>query len=205
MAINPKDLARHYFSLEEYFALEHVGEARYEYWNGDIYCMSGGSRWHSIISSNVHTALSVGVRIGPRRAFTAEIPIFSPALPPYRYADASVACGELQFKTVDGMDALVNPVVIVEVLSPSTAMLDHGPKFAIYQSIPTLREYLVIAQDEARVTHYTRLENGAWQRRDITDLDESLMLESVNCALSMGDVYDGVTFESAVIETVKLS
>ena len=205
MAINPKDLARHYFSLEEYFALEHVGDARYEYWNGDIYCMSGGTRWHSIISSNVHFRLQKGLEGGPCRAFTAEIPIFSPALPPYRYADASVACGELQFKTIEGMDALVNPVVIVEVLSPSTAMLDHGPKFTIYQSIPTLREYLVIAQDEARVTHYTRLENGAWQRRDITDLDESLMLESVNCALSMRDVYDGVTFESAVIETVKLS
>jgi len=192
MAINQKDLPRHYFSLEEYFALEHVGDARYEYWHGQIYCMSGGSRWHSIISSNVHAALSVGVRGRPCRAFTAEIPIFSPALPPYRYADASVACGELQYKTIEGMDALVNPVVIVEVLSPSTAMLDHGPKFTIYQSIPTLREYLVIAQDEARVTHYTRLENGAWQRRDIIDLDDSLMLESINCALSMRDVYDGV-------------
>ena len=205
MAINPKDLARHYFSLEEYFALEHVGDARYEYWNGDIYCMSGGTRWHSIIISNVHTSLGIGLRGGPCRVLTAELPIYSPALPPYRYADVSVACGELEFKTIEGMDALVNPVVIVEVLSPSTAMLDHGPKFTIYQSIPTLREYLVIAQDEARVTHYTRLESGAWQRRDITDLDESLILESINWALSMRDVYDGVTFQSELIETVKLN
>ncbi len=169
MAINPKDLSRHYFSLEEYFALEHVGDARYEYWNGDIYCMSGGTRWHSIISSNVHAAFVIGLRGGPCRVLTAELPIFSPALPPYRYADVSVACGELEFKTIEGMDTLVNPVVIVEVLSPSTA------------------------------------ESGAWQRRDITDLDESLILESMNCALSMRDVYDGVTFQSELIETVKLN
>src|SRR5437660_2116426 len=83
MATKPKDVPRHYYSLDEYFALEHAGDARYEYWNGDIFCTSGGTRQHAIISSNVHASLALGLRSGPCRAFTAEMPILTPTLPPY--------------------------------------------------------------------------------------------------------------------------
>ena len=196
MAANPKDVPQHYYSLEEYFALEDASNARFEYWDGDIVCMSGGSRAHGTIGSNVHFALALGVRGGRCRAYTGDIAVWTPTLPPYRYPDASAACGEPEFKNQKGHDALVNPVVVVEVMSPSTAALDEGPKFIAYQAIPTLREYLLVSQGEPRVTHYARRDNGAWERRDVTDLDASVELESVGCALKLRDVYDGVAFDT---------
>lgn len=194
MATNPKDVRQNYYSLDEYFALEHAGDARYEYWDGDIHCMSGGSRAHGIISVNVVVALANGLRGGRCRAFTADTAIWTPTLPPYRYPDASVACGELQFKNVRGVDALINPVLIVEVLSPSSAARDHEDKFAAYQAITSLRDYLLVAQDVARVTHYTQRADDAWARRDTADLDATLPLAQLHCELRMCDIYEGLTF-----------
>lgn len=194
MATNPKDMPQHYYSLEEYFALEDASDARFEYWDGELVCMSGGSRAHSQISSNVHLSLGLALRGGRCRAFTGDAPIWTPTLPPYRYPDASVACGELEYKNKNGHDALVNPVVVVEVLSPNTAALDEGPKFDGYKVISTLRDYLLVSQNEPRVTHYTRLEGSDWEPRDVTGLDASLELESIGCALKLRDIYDGVTF-----------
>lgn len=196
MATNPKDAPRHHYSLDEYFALENASDARFEYWDGDIVCMSGGSRAHGTISSNIIIALGNSLRGGRCRAFTGDMAVWTPTLPPYRYPDASAACGELEFKHIKGHDALINPVVVVEVTSPSTVGLDEGPKFVAYQAIETLREYLLVSQDEPRVTHYTRLEGGAWERRDVIDADASIELESVGCALRMRDIYDGLTFDA---------
>src|SRR5256714_9115049 len=197
MATHRKDPPYHYYSLNEYFALEQASDARFEYWDGNVFCMSGGSRAHYRISSNVVVALANGLRGGPCTAFTGDAAIWTPALPPYRYPDASVACGELQFRHVNILDALVNPVLIVEVLSPSTRANDEGEKFTAYQAIPTFLEYLLIAQDEMRVTHYTRQsEEGAWTRRDVTDHEGSLKLESVGCELKLRDLYEGVTFDA---------
>lgn len=196
MATNPKDVTRHYYSLEEYFALEHASDARFEYWDGDLVCMSGGSRAHYRISGNVYYALARGLNGGPCQAFTGDAPVWTPTLPPYRYPDASAACGELEYKNKNGLDALVNPILVVEVTSPSTVARDEGPKFIAYQAVPTLREYLLVSQDEPRVTHYTRREGGAWERRDVTDLDASVELESAGCALKLRDIYDGVTFNT---------
>jgi Uma2 family endonuclease len=196
MATNPRDASYHYYSLREYFALEEASDARFEYWDGDIVCMSGGSRVHGIISVNVVVALANSLRGGPCKAFTADTAIWTPALPPYRYPDASVACGELQFQRVNVLDALVNPVLIVEVLSPSTSARDEGQKFAAYKAIATVREYLLVAQDEVRVTHYTRQAGDTWTRRDVTDPEASLELESVGRALKVADIYEGVTFEA---------
>lgn len=194
MATNPKDVPRHYYSLNEYFALEQAGDARFEYWDGDIICMSGGSRTHYLISSNVHFSLALGLRDAPCKVFTGVAPIWTSTLPPYRYPDASVAFGELQFKNVRGIDAIVNPVLVVEVTSPSTMRRDEGEKFLAYQAIQTLRDYLLVSQDGPRVTHYTRRDNGVWERRDVTEMDASVELESVGCALKMQDIYDGLTF-----------
>ena len=157
MSANLKDVPQHYYSLEEYFALEDASDARFEYWDGDIICMSGGSRAHGTIGSNVVVLLGISLRGGKCRAFTGDMAVYTPTLLPYRYPDASAACGELKFEHIKGHDALVNPVVIIEVLSPSTATLDEGPKFVAYQVIPTLRDYILVSQDEPRVVHYTRL------------------------------------------------
>ena len=126
------------------------------------------------------------------RAFTSDTAIWTPTLPPYRYPDASVACGELKFKEVRGIDALTNPVLIVGVLSPATAARDHEEKFTAYQSIPTFSEYLLVSQDEPHVTHYTRQTPGQSSRRDIGGLESVVSLQSVGCDLPLREIYEGI-------------
>jgi Uma2 family endonuclease len=194
MATNPKDVPRHYYSLAEYYALEQASDARFEYWDGEIVCMSGGSLAHGTISSNIHGSLVIGLRGKGCRPFTGDMAIWTPALPPYRYPDASVVCGQVQTKHINGLDALVNPTLIIEVTSPSTVRHDENEKLVAYQAIPTLRDYLVVSQDAPHVTRYTRQAGGTWERRDVTDPDASLELESAGCALKLCDIYDGLTF-----------
>jgi Uma2 family endonuclease len=195
MAANPKDQPKHYFTLEEYFALENVRDARYEYWDGDIVCMSGGTQYHQSISSNIHYRLSQALDGGSCRAFTGETPVKTPGLPPYRYPDASVVCGKPKYEKIGGTDALLNPILLVEVLSPSTDQHDTGDKFDAYKSIPGFEEYLLVAQDQPVVTHYRRQADGFWVRQPvISGLRGEVILSSVECALSLAAIYRDVDF-----------
>ena len=197
MAANPKDQPKHYFTFEEYFALENVRDARYEYWDGDIVCMSGGSQSHYRISGSIYYRLSQRLDGGPCIAFTAETPVKTPSLPPYRYPDVSVVCGEAKFEKIGGTDALLNPILLVEVLSPSTEQHDTVEKFAAYKSIPGFEEYLLVAQDCPRVIHYRRQADGFWVRQPETStLDGEITLSSVECTLSVAAIYHGATFPS---------
>ena len=193
MVANPKEITWPYHSLEEYFAIEGAGHVRYEYWDGQIVCMSGGTQWHYTIGSNAHLILG-GQLIGRNcRAFTAETPIKTPTLPPYRYPDASVACGKLVFERIESVDALVNPSLIIETLSPSTESRDRGPKRAACQGLPSLMEYLLVAQDASHVTHYVR-QGNEWVRSDYGSLDLSVALPSIECTLNLRELYEGVEF-----------
>jgi Uma2 family endonuclease len=194
MATNRKDIPDHFYSLDEYFALEHAGDARYEYWDGEVVCMSGGTKEHGQISGNVHYQLRRAAGGGPCRVFTADVAIKTPTLPPYRYPDVSVACGELKFVDIRGVDALTNPVVIIEVMSPSSADRDRGAKFIAYQAIASLAEYLLIAQDSPQVTHYSRQRDGTWLREDVSGLDGLVKLDSIKCSLALRDIYENVEF-----------
>jgi len=194
MAINRKDIPRHYYSLEEYFALESASDARFEYWDGEIVCMSGGSQEHSLISSNVHFRLRQQLSGGPCRTFTSDLPVKTPTLPPYRYPDVTVGCGELIFEHIHGVDALINPVLLVEVLSPSTASRDHEEKFFAYQAIESFSEYLLIAQDAPRVTHYRRQPDDKWTREDVTGPSATLTIDCGNVTLSLSEIYEDVKF-----------
>jgi Uma2 family endonuclease len=167
MAANPSDSPRHYYSVDEYFALEHAGDARYEYWDGDIVCMSGGRKAHGRIAGNIFFRLRQKITGKPCEAFTADLAIKTPTLLPYRYPDGSVVCGDLKVENMRGVDAIVNPTLIVEVLSPTTAQHDREEKFAAYQAIPGFEEYLLIAQDTPHVSHYVRQSDGRWVREDI--------------------------------------
>jgi Uma2 family endonuclease len=195
MAPKP-DEPHHFFSLDEYFSLEHAGEARYEYWDGDIVCMSGGSRQHAQIASNVLYRLRLRLEGGPCRAFTGDIAVKTPTLLPYRYPDATVGCGELQFENIWWIDALINPVLIVEVLSPSTAIHDRDYKFPAYKAIAGFKEYLLVAQDAPKITHHFQKPEGVWAREEVTDLESALRLDSISCILPASEIYEGVTFAS---------
>lgn len=196
MATDRKDVPQHFYSLDEYFALEHAGHVRYEYWNGEIVCMSGGSLAHGQLCSNVHFRLRQRLSGRPCRTFTSEMPVKTHTLLPYRYPDITVVCGDLIVEKMRGIDALVNPVLIVEVLSPTSEDRDRQDKFTAYQAIPGFSEYLLVAQDKLHVTHYTRQQNGKWNREDVSEMDAALTLSSIGCTLPMREIYEDVTFSA---------
>ena len=194
MAALPKNFPRHHYTLEEYFALEHVSDRRYEYWDGDILCVSGGTRRHYNISDNCFLKLSRLLEGRNCRAFSGGTLIQTPSLPPYRYPDASLVCGEPDFVNINGIDALTNPLIVIEVLSPGTEHLDKEAKRHAYQKLASLKEYLIVAQDAPHVTAYRR-QGRRWVRYDVGDLSASVELTSINSQLSLADVYAGVTFD----------
>src|ERR1044072_964044 len=179
MAVNPE---RRY-TLEEYLELDRTSEERLEFWDGEIFCMSGGSEHHYEIESNIVTFLKMALRGRGCRAYTGNVRIKVPSAPPYRYADVSALCGEVKFEEIGGVDALVNPQLIVEVLSPSTEAYDRGDKFTHYKSIPTLREYLLVAHHRPHVTRLFKQEDGQWVHTEVNDLEATLTLTSLGCDL----------------------
>lgn len=194
MAAHLKDIPRRHYTPEEYFALEHVGEARYEYWGGDILCVSGGTERYYTISHNLLTLLAQAKQNQNGCAFSGGVPIQTPSLPPYRYPDASVVCGEPVFTTISGIDVLTNPLIIVEVLWPGTEHLDKEAKRYAYQKIASVKEYLIVAQDAPHITAYRR-QGRCWVRQDVGDLKASLELASINSQVLLSDIYKGITFD----------
>ncbi len=189
-----EEAPRRHYTLEEYFALEKLGEARYEYWDGDIVCMSGGLKGHAYTADNVFYHLRTLLAKGGCRALSSETSIKTPALPPYRYPDVSVTCGKPIYEKINGIDVLTNPTLLVEVLSRTTEMKDRNSKKAAYQDIPSLQQYLLISQTEPHLTLFTRLGN-TWQRQDLADMDGSVTLVSINCELTLREIYEDVEFE----------
>ena len=194
MVASLKDIPHHYYSLEEYFALEKVGEARYEFWDGDIVCMSGGSPQHAIISSNIHRILSNKLTGEKCQSFTSDMAIYTPKYPPYRYPDASIVCSEATYKKFNGNYALENPLLLVEVLSATTEHADKNQKRLAYQAIKSLQEYILIAQDEAHVTQYV-CEGDFWRIKDYRAMEATNALPSLKVEITLAEIYRGVTFE----------
>lgn len=191
------NLKRHY-TLEEYFELERTSDEKHEYFNGEIFCMSGGSSAHERITRDALIHLSSLIAGRECEAFTSNMRIKVPAAPPYRYPDVSALCGEAVFEKIGGVDALVNPNLIIEVLSDSTANYDRGEKFTHYKSIPSFSEYILIAQDRLLVSQIFRREDE-WIYRDFTDLDAVVHLHSLDCDLSLREIYRNVAFPPPVI------
>ncbi len=189
-----EEAPRRHYTLEEYFALEKLGEARYEYWDGDIVCMSGGLKGHAYTSENVFFHLRSLLAKGGCRAFSSETAIKTPALPPYRYADVGAVCGQPIYEKLQGIDVLTNPTLVVEVLSRSTELKDRNSKKNAYQALPSLQQYLIISQTEPHLTLFTRL-GDKWQRQDSSDMEGSIKLVSVNCELALKDIYENVEFD----------
>lgn len=127
----------------------------------------------------------------------ADMRIKVPKAPPYRYADLVVVCGQPGIESIQGLDILVNPSLIVEILSESTEAYDRGKKFLAYQSIDTFKEYLLVAQDRPYITHYVRRADGSWLRTDIEGLNSEIELVTISCKIPLREVYALVDFPNA--------
>jgi len=185
------------YTLEEYLELDKNSEEKYEYLDGEIFAMAGGSRNHARLGFDIGSLFSQKLKGRNCEAFNSDMRVKVPAALPYRYPDVSVVCGEPVFENLNGQEMLVNPVLIVEVLSPSTAAYDLNEKFTAYQSIESFGEYLLVSQDRPHVIQHIRQSPGRWLRIDISGLDAEVTLESVNVTLLLSEVYERVKFDAA--------
>lgn len=185
--------ARKKWTVEEYLAFERTSEDKHEFYAGEIFAMTGASRNHNLIVMNISTALGSQLTHSPNELYLCNMRVKVNALK-YTYPDVSVVCGEPRF--IDGeFDTLLNPTLIVEVLSDSTEDYDRGKKFKHYIGIESLKEYVLIAQDEKRVDHYIRQPNGDWLLSYATTADATIQLSAIGCTLNLADIYRKITFE----------
>lgn len=180
-----------YLTPEEYLRIERAAETKSEYFDGEMFAMSGASRKHNLVAGNIFREISNQLRDSKCEAYINDMRVRVPATGLYTYPDIVVACEEPQFDD-DECDTLINPTVIVEVLSKSTASYDRGDKFMHYRSIQTLSDYLVVAQDGCKVEHYTKQADGRWMLEETRTLDATISLASIGCALVLKEVYDRV-------------
>ncbi len=182
--------------LQEYLAIERQREFKSEYRNGRMFAMAGASEAHNLIVWNVGAELHVQLKGRTCKAYQNDMRVRIPRSPSYKYPDIAVLCGKPQFEDTH-KDTLLNPTVIIEVLSPSTEASDRGAKFREYRMIDSLQEYVLISQDKPLIERYTRQKNVPfWLFSDAGGLDASLELASVKCTLALAEVYDKVEFES---------
>ncbi len=175
---------------EEYLAFERGSDERHEFADGAIFAMAGGSSNHSTVMMSIGSELRVALRHRRCQTRSSEMRIYIPASGRYVYADASVVCGRPQFKG-ETHDTLLNPRVIVEVLSPSTEEYDRGEKFTHYQTLPSLAHYVLAAQDKPCIEVFTRMADGSWTSRAHGPGDR-VELPAIECAIDVDLVYTNV-------------
>ncbi len=183
------------YTLEEYFELERTSEERFEFFNGEIFCMSGASATHNRILTNFIFHLRLKLQGRKCEIFPSDMRVKVPSAPPYRYPDLSALCGEAQFEKVGGVDTFTNPGLIVEVLSLSTEGHDRGEKFSHYKSIPSFGEYLLVAQHRPHVTQFIKHDERTWLQREFNDLEAGFTLSSLVCELTLREIYQNVVFD----------
>jgi Uma2 family endonuclease len=183
------------YTLEEYIELDKNSEEKYEYFDGEVFATAGASPAHLRICRNVCNRLTQKLEDRDCEAFPSDMRIKVPAAFPYRYPGVSAVCGEQIFEEILGQQMLVNPILIVEVLSPATAAYDLDEKFTAYQSIKSFREYLLISQSRPHIIHYVRQSKGKWLRSEVDGLDNEVMLESLNVTLSLKEICQHVKFQ----------
>jgi Uma2 family endonuclease len=185
------------YTPEEYLALERESETKHEYLAGRIYAMSRGTTSHARIIGNVHGLLHAQLRGRPCETFTDALMVRVDETGLHTYPDVSALCGEARL-AAEEPGVLLNPSVLVEVLSKSTEGYDRGEKFAHYQRIPTLREYVLVAQDRMRVERFTRTDDGgSWLLTRFEGSDAVVELPSIGCVLRVGDLYERVELPPA--------
>jgi Uma2 family endonuclease len=181
---------------EEYLELDSKSERRSEYLDGEMFLMSGATVQHIQITRNITVELTLQMRGGRCQVFPIDLRAKVNATGLYTYADISAVCGEPEFED-DRFYTLLNPILIVEVLSSSTESYDRGKKFAHYRSLASLQEYVLVSQWEYQIERYSRNADGAWLCTEAAGAEASIELPSIHCRLSLSSVYDKVNFERA--------
>jgi Uma2 family endonuclease len=177
---------------EQYLAMERNADFKSELCNGFIIAMAGGSREHNVISGNLHGEIRSQLKGRPCEVYTSDMRVRVSMAGLFTYPNVVAVCGEPRF--LDGRsDTLLNPPVIVEVLSASTESYDRGEKFMHYRRLESLREYVLVAQDKVLVERYTR-QGDEWLLTEFRHVDQTLQLASIGCAVQLREIYSRIEF-----------
>ena len=182
-----------YLTPQEYLALERSAEYKNEYVDGEMVAMTGASRKHVLIALNLAAGLKRQLRQSPCEVYATDMRVQVHATGLYTYPDIAVVCGEPRFED-EYEDTLLNPTLIVEVLSPSTESYDRGRKFEQYRTLESLQEYVLVSQDQPRVEQFIRQGGNVWLFKDIVGLSEVVSLSSVQCEIALSEIYDKIAF-----------
>jgi Uma2 family endonuclease len=177
---------------QQYLEIERAAETKSEFHDGQMFAMAGGSLNHSLLANAMGALLHSRIPPGCH-VFNSDLRIRVERAGLFTYPDCGVFCGKPQFAG-DQRDIILNPLLIVEVLSPSTEGYDRGKKFELYRTVPTFREYLLIRQDRPHVEHYSRQDDGGWLLRDHTGTDV-ITIASLNLQIPLADLYASALFD----------
>ena len=183
-------------SVETYLLQEQESEDRHEFFDGEVFAMSGGSPRRSLTATNFSGETRSALKGSNYQAYNSGLKIKVDETGLYTYPDASIICGPVESDPLDkaGHPA-TNPTVLVEVLSPTTEQYDRGTKARHYRQIPTLQNLLLISQDRAQIEHYQRQKDGSWKITDFSDLDASIQLQTPSISISIAEIYRDVEFD----------
>jgi Uma2 family endonuclease len=184
-------LQKTFLTPEQYLEIERKAEFKSEYYEGEMFAMAGASWAHNLIVWNLVTGFGQQLRKGPCRGTPSDMRVRISPSGLYTYPDITIVCGEPQFLD-ERRDTLLNPNLIVEVLSPSTEAYDRGRKFKHYRSVESVSQYLLVASEQVGAELFTRQPDGGWRLIVVSSMEDSLDLQSVGCRLALADVYEKV-------------
>lgn len=187
------------YTLEEYLELDHASEEKIEFWDGSVFTLAGASDNHDRIQGNGYFAFRSKLQGKPCRVFLSDMRVKVPDYPPYRYPDLSVVCGETRIEMLGKQELLVNPQLIVEILSDSIAEFDLGYKFTYYKSIESFTEYVVIAQDRPHVWQFIKQADNSWLNHEFGARNGEFYSASVDCRIALSEIYEGVVFPENIL------
>jgi Uma2 family endonuclease len=182
-------VALKHYTRDEYFNLEEIADQKYEFFGGEIFAMSGGTFNHAAIGANVFTALRIKLRGKSCQSTNSDMRIETPS-GLITYPDISVFCGKPELS--NNQCSLLNPVVIIEVLSPSTRRYDQSDKFLLYRSIATFQDYLLIDSEKVHVQYFHKIKQYDWTLHEYFNLNESIELKSIQETLNLTEIYEGI-------------
>jgi Uma2 family endonuclease len=185
------------YTLESYCELEKSTNEKFEFWNGKVWSVSCANFTHNVIVRNLNVEIDLQLREKGCQSFPSDMRIKVPDYLPYRYPDLTALCGKAEIENLHGLDLLVNPQLIVEVLSKSTEAFDRGDKFSYYKSIPSFTEYILVAQHRPHVSQFIKHGDGFWMNLEFNDLSDTVELKSVPCKLELKSIYRDVSFPAA--------
>lgn len=188
-----------FYSVEEYLAQEETAEFRSEYFQGEIFAMTGGSANHNRIARNLLIDLSQSFGQAPCEAFINDMRLLVKDNGLYTYPDLMVVCGQLEFLS-GRTDTLTNPALIVEVLSKSTEGYDRGAKFELYRALTSLQDYILVDQYKVHVEHFHRLTDDRWILQELKSLSDILQLETISTEIPLEQIYRKVNWDEVDTE-----